>query len=93
MLHLPLEIESTESALKLSVDRLVDCGATSEFIDSEYASAIGLPLRRLMRAIPILNVDSTPNEVPNEAGAIQESPTLSSDMKGIRNGSSLPSRG
>src|ERR1700761_9140995 len=36
-LHLPLEIESTESALKFSVDGLVDCGATSEFIDSEYA--------------------------------------------------------
>ena len=67
-LHLPLEIESTESALKFSVDGLVDCGATSEFIDSEYASAVGLPLRRLARAIPVYNVDGT----PNEAGAIRE---------------------
>src|SRR5262249_33110442 len=67
-LHLPLELRSTENAVKLSVDGLVDCGATSDFIDSEYVAAVGLPLRRLTQPIPVFNVDGT----PNEAGAIRE---------------------
>ncbi|KAJ7203998.1 hypothetical protein B0H12DRAFT_978639, partial [Mycena haematopus] len=61
-LHLPLEIESTDSAVKLSLDGLVDCGATSEFIDSEYVAAQQFPVRRLSQPIPVFNVDGTPNE-------------------------------
>ena len=67
-LHLPLEIQSTESALKLSVEGLLDCGATGEFIDTEYVAETGLPVRRLARSIPVYNVDGT----PNEAGAIRD---------------------
>ena len=77
-LHLPLEIRSTESALKLSVDGLVDCGATSEFIDSEYVSEVGLPVRRLAQPIPVYNVDGT----PNEAGAIREVADIVLDYRG-----------
>ena len=67
-LHLPLEIESTDNAVKLSVQGLVDCGATSEFIDRDYALSNNIPTRRLTRAVPVYNVDGT----PNEAGSISE---------------------
>lgn len=67
-LHLPLEIESTDTAVKLVLDGLVDCGATSDFIDSEYVAANNVPVRRLAQPIPVYNVDGS----PNEAGSIRE---------------------
>jgi hypothetical protein len=67
-LHLPLEIESTDNAMKLSLDGLVDCGATSDFIDSAYVASQGIPVRHLSQPIPVFNVDGT----PNEAGSIRE---------------------
>ena len=67
-LHLPLEIESTDNAAKLTVDGLVDCGATSDFIDSEYVAANDIPVRQLSQPIPVYNVDGS----PNEAGSIRE---------------------
>ena len=54
--------------MKLTVDGLVDCGATSDFIDSEYAAANNVPVRRLSQPIPVYNVDGS----PNEAGSIRE---------------------
>jgi hypothetical protein len=67
-LHLPVEIESVDNAVKLSLKGLVDCGATSEFIDKEYAISTRIPLRKLSQPIPVFNVDGS----PNEAGAISE---------------------
>ena len=67
-LHLPLEIESTDNAMKLSLSGLIDCGATSDFIDSTYVASEGIPIRRLSQPIPVFNVDGT----PNEAGSIRE---------------------
>lgn len=67
-LHLPLEIESTDNALKLALDGLVDCGATGDFIDSDYVADRGIPVRRLNQPIPVYNVDGS----PNEAGSIRE---------------------
>jgi hypothetical protein len=61
-LHLLLEIELTDNAVKLSLDGLVDCGATSDFIDSEYIKVTGIPVRLLSQPIPVLNVDGSPNE-------------------------------
>ena len=37
-LFLLFEIQSTDSALRLSVNTLVDCRATSEFINADYVS-------------------------------------------------------
>ncbi|KAJ7791494.1 hypothetical protein B0H13DRAFT_2394254 [Mycena leptocephala] len=37
-LDLPLEIELTDNAVKLSLNGLINCGATSDFIDSDKAS-------------------------------------------------------
>ncbi|CAK5268475.1 unnamed protein product, partial [Mycena citricolor] len=67
-LHLPLEIESTDNAVKLSLKGLVDCGATSDFIDLAYVLENHLPVRRLTQPIPVYNVDGT----PNKAGSIRE---------------------
>jgi hypothetical protein len=61
-LHLPLEIESADNAVKLSLDGLVDCRATSDFIDSKYVKATGIPVHRLSQPIPVFNVDGSPNE-------------------------------
>ena len=67
-LRLPLELEAVDNALKVSLNGLLDCGATSEFIDSSFVLESGIPVRRLSQPIPIFNVDGS----PNEAGAITE---------------------
>jgi hypothetical protein len=67
-LHLALEIESTDDGVMLSVDGLVDCDATSDFIDSEYTAANRIPVRWLSWPILVFNVDGS----PNEAGSIRE---------------------
>jgi hypothetical protein len=73
-----LEIELTDNAVKLSLDGLVNCGATSDFIDSEYVKASGIPVRWLSQPIPVFNVDSS----PNEAGFIRDVATLVLRYKG-----------
>ncbi|CAK5278575.1 unnamed protein product, partial [Mycena citricolor] len=65
-LHLPLEIQSTDNAVQLSLSGLVNCGATSDFIDSTYTSENRLPVRQFSQPIPVYNVDGT----PNKAGSI-----------------------
>jgi len=67
-LHLPLEIESTNNTLKLSLEALVDCGVTSNFINSEYVLANRIPVPSLSQPSPVYNVDGS----PNEAGSIRE---------------------
>jgi hypothetical protein len=73
-----LEIESVDNAVKLSLDGLVDCGVTSDFIDSEYVKVSGIPVRQLSQPIPVFNVDSS----PNEAGFIRDVATLVLRYKG-----------
>ena len=77
-LHLPLETESTDNAVKLSLDGLVDCGATSNFIDFEYIKVSGILVRQLSQPIPVFNVDGS----PNEAGFIRDVATLVLRYKG-----------
>ncbi|KAF7372795.1 Reverse transcriptase-RNase H-integrase [Mycena sanguinolenta] len=52
----------------VSLNGLLDCGATFEFIDSGYVLESGIPVQWLSQPIPIFNVDGS----PNEAGAITE---------------------
>ncbi|KAF7358796.1 Reverse transcriptase-RNase H-integrase [Mycena sanguinolenta] len=61
-LRLPLELESVDNAIKVSLNGLLDCGATSEFIDSSYVLESGIPVRWLSQPIPIFNVDGSLNE-------------------------------
>jgi hypothetical protein len=51
-----------------SVEALLDCGADGLFIDRDYVWENRLTARALTCAIPVYNVDGT----PNEAGSIRE---------------------
>jgi predicted aspartyl protease len=50
------------------VRALVDCGATSLFVDAGWVQANGIPTRSLSAPVAVYNVDGT----LNEAGAIRE---------------------
>ena len=67
-LHIDVEIETMDTAMKHNVNALVDCGATGLFVDTEYVRSNNLSTRRLTTPIPVYNVDGT----ANEAGTITE---------------------
>jgi predicted aspartyl protease len=67
-LHIDVEIETTDTAMKRNVNTLVDCGATGLFVDTEYVRSNNLSTRRLTTPIPVYNIDGT----ANEAGTITE---------------------
>jgi hypothetical protein len=46
-LHIPLDLESVETAARMSVKALVDCGATGDFINSEYVISHNPPVWHL----------------------------------------------
>jgi hypothetical protein len=54
----------------MSVKALVNCGATRDFIDSEYVISRNLPVRPLSQPIPVLNVDGSPNQVGGITGVV-----------------------
>src|SRR5271168_4026969 len=58
-LKLKVELETMDTAEVKSVNVLVDCGATGEFINRHYAKSCGLRLLKLSKPIPY-NVDGTP---------------------------------
>jgi hypothetical protein len=65
-LHLKVELQTTDTREVLATNALLDCGATSLFIDTEYVKRKRLTVRNLARPIPVYNVNGT----FNEAGAI-----------------------
>jgi hypothetical protein len=67
-LAIDVEIESTDTAVRRCTQALIDCGATSCFIDVEWAQSNNVPTRPLTNPIPVYNVDGT----ANEAGMIVE---------------------
>jgi hypothetical protein len=69
-LHIPLDLESVETAVRMSVKALVDCGATGDFINSEYIISRNLPVRCLSQPIPVLNMDGSPNQVGGITGVV-----------------------
>jgi hypothetical protein len=54
----------------MSVKALVDCGATGDFIDSEYVISRNLPVRRLSQPILVLNVGGSPNQAGSITGIV-----------------------
>jgi transposase InsO family protein len=64
----PLKLRSVDTGHPLAIDSLLDSGATGMFIDIELVKEQKLRTRPLSRAIPVYNIDGT----PNEAGAIKE---------------------
>ena len=67
-LVIKVEIKTTDTAEVKSGPALIDCGATSQFMDHDYVEWNRLTTQKLQRAIPVFNVDGS----PNEAGSITE---------------------
>jgi hypothetical protein len=65
-----LDLESFETAVWMLVKALVDCGATRDFFDLEYAISRNLPVRCLLQPIPVLNIDSSPNQAGSITGVV-----------------------
>jgi len=59
----PVDIGSTAG-----LDALLDCGATGSFLDTEFVRGHNINIRKLLRAAPVYNVDST----LNKSGSIKE---------------------
>ena len=60
-LYLRVEIESTDNQRKYGVRALVDSGATGLFIDQEYVKSNQIPTTKLLKPIPVFNVDGSAN--------------------------------
>ena len=67
-LIIKVEIQTTDTAEVKSGPALIDCRATGQFMDCNYVEQNRLTTRRLQHAIPVFNVDRS----PNEAGSITE---------------------
>ena len=52
------------------MNMLIDCSATGQFIDIEYIQSYELRTYCLPHAIPVYNVDGTPNEAGHTTEAI-----------------------
>jgi hypothetical protein len=65
-----LDLQSVETATQMPVKALVDCGATGNFIDSEYVISRNLPVQRLLQPILVLNVDGSLNQAGGITGIV-----------------------
>jgi Reverse transcriptase (RNA-dependent DNA polymerase) len=56
-----IRVYVNSAAKRTETIALVDCGATENFIDTDHAYAMRLPLKRLAKPREVFNVDKTPN--------------------------------
>src|SRR3979490_3618023 len=66
--RVPLKVQSVDTGCPLAIDALLDNGATGMFINIEFVQAERLKTHCLPHAIPVYDIDGT----PNEAGSIKE---------------------
>ena len=59
---IPTVLQMVDTAMKFTVDCLLDSGATGCYMDESLARELGLNLKKLAHPIPVYNVDRTPNE-------------------------------
>ena len=62
--HIPLVVSGKN--WQALVDTLVDCGASSSFVNRRFVAANNIPVVLLNKPIPVFNIDKT----PNKAGAL-----------------------
>ena len=67
-LIIPIELETTDTTSRLTVQALIDSGATGTFIDKDFVHERGINTRTLSQPIAVFNVDGS----ANEAGEISE---------------------
>ena len=60
--EIPLQIHAIGSNAPLLIVTLINSGATSKFVNIDYVWLKNLCTQCLPQAIPIYNVDRTPNE-------------------------------
>jgi hypothetical protein len=65
---LNVDIQTMDTGKVHAMSALLDCGMTGLFIDTNFVQCHHLSTRPLARAIPMYNIDGT----PNEAGFIHE---------------------
>ena len=80
-LKLKVELKTTDTSERKSVNSLVDSGATGEFINHDYVKSCQFNLLKLTHPIPVYNINVSPNEV----GSITEAVSLYSNTKIIPN--------
>src|SRR5882724_8878906 len=61
--NIPLQLNTIDSNAPMSINTLIDSGAMGLFIDIDYMWSKNLKTQCLPRAIPVYNVDGTPNKV------------------------------
>jgi len=61
--RIPLTSHTMNSNFQMAMNVLIDCGTTGKFIDIEYIWSYELCTYCLPHAIPVYNVDRTPNKV------------------------------
>ena len=68
-LQIGVELQSTTTQRIVGTDAMVDCGATNfGYVDKDFVTRYDIPTFPLPRAMPVFNVDGT----PNKAGMISE---------------------
>ncbi|KIJ42183.1 hypothetical protein M422DRAFT_171582, partial [Sphaerobolus stellatus SS14] len=63
-----VQMKTLDTGLRVSMEALLDCGATGQFLDMKYVREHKLNTRKLPRPIPVYNVDGS----LNKSGSIQE---------------------
>jgi hypothetical protein len=56
-----IQVYANSAAKRTETVTLVDCGATENFIDTDHAYSMRLPLKQLAKPRGVFNVDKTPN--------------------------------
>jgi Retroviral aspartyl protease len=59
---IPVELKTVDTQARITIDALLDSGATQCYIDQEFVKKNNLNTRSLLSPIPVFNVDSTKNE-------------------------------
>ena len=71
-LKLKVELETTDTSERKSINSLVDSRATGEFINCDYAKSCRFNLLKLTHPSPVYNIDGS----PNKAGSITKAVSL-----------------
>jgi hypothetical protein len=66
--HVKVQVQATDTGNVSGADALLDCGAQGQFLHPDFVARNQISTRRLQRAIPVNNVDGT----PNDSGPISE---------------------
>jgi hypothetical protein len=61
-LTVDVEIESMDTTVKQYIQAPIDCGATSYFIDIEWAKLNNIPTHSLTKWIPVYSINGTSND-------------------------------